>query len=605
MAKKRVMIPDVFIVDGTQMTLDGVAPTKENSIPFAAVFDSVKLIRKIGSYGVRATLVQLDPEIQGRLDCTWLPTLADANSSLVEEVLGALAPSGSVSRWLDRFQSALLSKLSVGSTTPFKIDQGVCLHHRDGVDWRSHCERSKIPNCLGDSNATLAQLLSIRLPRAPHTWVFYVGDYDIPSQFLSELGVPVVSRAQVSPSTRHAMTGVFGDRSFETLPRDLCAVLDYYMCSRLPSFIGNSVSTWSARQIGERASMASWYNSGYVPLADVVPFYVPIVYTYTEESAVTGKLLLQVSILSVRKHMPRSPVHVVYHGANDTDFRSWLVEHDVAIHDHHPEWRKQIERLRLLGSPLHSHLYAHAGNYLGTWQRIDVPKFISSEYCIFLDADTLVVRPFHFKDVGPAITSAIAFSSEMREDILQPINAGVALMNVPFLRATFQQFHEFIFNLSSPDQPGGPSDQGAYLAFYAGHVDFLDQTFNMKPYYYNKEAWDKRYILHFHGLKPNDFLQFWFSGTCEPIKCHLLYQWAQSPHRCAALQDFAKAAMSEGPALIGEYCRTTLGEHSDLCSDLFQMLVSLEDEVPVRCEKLSQAVILKNGLRIEDFPYSE
>ena len=75
--------------------------------------------------------------------------------------------------------------------------------------------------------------------------------------------------------------------------RDICAVVDFLACSSMDLFIGNSVSTWSALQIAQRLGMATWYNSRSIPLANLLQaFVIPIVYTYTEDSATTGKYML-------------------------------------------------------------------------------------------------------------------------------------------------------------------------------------------------------------------------------------------------------------------------------------------------------------------------
>ena len=64
----------------------------------------------------------------------------------------------------------------------------------------------------------------------------------------------------------------------------------------------------------------------------------------------------------------------------------------------------------------------------------------------------------------------------------------------------------------------------------------------MKPYYRSDENWRARYVTRFHGLKPSDFLEFWLSGTCQPIKCCLLFRFQGAPFQCASLQDWAPFA---------------------------------------------------------------
>ena len=107
-------------------------------------------------------------------------------------------------------------------------------------------------------------------------------------------------------------------------------------------------------------------------------------YTYTELSAAAGKYLLKASLSSVKKHMPLSKIHVLYHGRDDTEFQTWLENNGAILHRHDPDWRSSIEEMRLKGDPKKSHLFLHVGNYFGTWQRIDIPQFVDAEYCLSL-----------------------------------------------------------------------------------------------------------------------------------------------------------------------------------------------------------------------------
>lgn len=59
----------------------------------------------------------------------------------------------------------------------------------------------------------------------------------------------------------------------------------------------------------------------------------------------------------------------------------------------------------------------------------------------------------------------------------------------------------------------GPGDQGAINQFYEHSVKDtkLTQDFNAKPYH---EFLSTAYIVHFHGPKPGDYLEFSKSGSC-------------------------------------------------------------------------------------------
>jgi len=620
--KRPVMIPDSLVLDSAFTTPGGgvsrnAVPTTQNSVPLVAVFDTGVLLEKIANFGIEARIVHYDVRDHDRLECSYVTALKYAEPDVVKELLKAMVPSKGMLALLDRTMSAMIALLPkrMGefaqsehvlntNTTASPINGAVCLHHRDGLDWHRHCdlwERQSKANVNCRRQEPISELVRERISHLKNAWVFYAGDHEIPAD-LKVFDVPVISRKQVSISHSGLMDQLI-EKKFESMPRGVGAVLDYLLCSQMPVFIGNSASTWSASQILLRDTVASWYNSFGVPLGALLKAYtIPFVYTYTEESSPGGKMLLKVSVLSVRRSMPAAQIHILYHGKGDGEFRDWLVQHGVFLHEHQPKWRGHIERMRLNGNRLASHLYASSGNYLGTWQRIDIPEFLSVEYCILLDSDAFVVRRFTIDDLGTSIPKALAFSSELDEGDGKPSNAGVALMNVPHLRKSRPKFLEFILNHTHPDFRRGPSDQGAYLEFYDEDVRFLSTRFNMKPYYWDRENWENRFIIHYHGLKPHEHIEYWFSGTCEPLKCYLLFRFQGSPYQCDSLVAFAKAAAFDGPDLIKQYCEMSLRSHSDLCIDLLNLMAN--HEVPGQsCTDYCEQVLTQKGLSPLDFPH--
>ncbi|CAK0799227.1 unnamed protein product, partial [Prorocentrum cordatum] len=171
----------------------------------------------------------------------------------------------------------------------------------------------------------------------------------------------------------------------------------------------------------------------------------------------------------------------------------------------------------------------------------------SVEYCILLDSDAFVVQPFTIVDSGAKLPRGLAFSSELDEDGVKPLNAGVSLLNVPFLRESIDEFQEFAFNHTDSDFVNGLGDQGAFLDFYGKDIEFLNPRFNMKPYYKNEANWNHTYIVQYHGLKPHEQIAYWFDGTCEPLQCYLISKFSDSPYEYEAMVEFARAAALEGP----------------------------------------------------------
>jgi len=338
-AERCVMIPDVFIVDGTQTIPDGnvlknTDPT-ESSIPFGSVFDAETLLRRVRSYGIEADLTPYERGLHGLLDCSFSDGLRASSSGVAAEILGAMVPAARAHAAVEKVYSALLAR--VAAPPPAGAGEGVCLHHRDGADWHGHCdqwERLSKWNTNCRNQRPIPELIQHRTSHLGRVWIFYAGDSGVPES-LRSMGVPVTNREEVYPSSRHDLASYFTNGSLESLPRDIGAFLDYFLCLRLPHFIGNSVSTWSAGQIAQRASNSSWYNSGFIPLADYLKaaYRVPIVYTYTEDASASVKPMLQASVLSALQHMPGMALHLLYHGSADIGFRDWLEAHGVILHD--------------------------------------------------------------------------------------------------------------------------------------------------------------------------------------------------------------------------------------------------------------------------------
>ncbi|CAK0893840.1 unnamed protein product [Prorocentrum cordatum] len=610
-----VVIPDAFITDGTQSIPDGsvlknTLPTPWNSVPLGLIFDTEALLEQVQKLGGSATMGSYN-EVNVPV-CSFLDVLKIARHEDVVKVLKALVPSARMAELVDRIQPLIAKRLSVVAPDDRRAKsqgEGICFHHRDGEDWHRHCdqwERLSPHNGNCRSRRPISELLEYRSShlRNKGRWVFYAGDHAVPAEL--QLGrIPVVTREEVFPSAENDIPAHFGGQPGSRLHRDLGAALDFFLCSRLPHFVGNSVSTWSAAQILARDSLASWYNSRFIPLADFIKGYVvPVVYTYTEKSSSMGKLMLQITLLTTLRYMRASAVHVLYHGSEDTDFLSWLALHGITVHDHQPVWLPAAERLReagLQGGAFQRHRFLSEGNYIGTWQRVDAPLHISAEYCFLLDSDAYVFRQPTFHDLGPDVTATLALAADMNENSRDPGDAGVVLMNIPFMRETLSDFRRFIFSRTTPKFTSGQAHHGAYLDFYGSNITYLDPKFNFKTTYQNIDTWKKAFIVHFHGLKPHDHLRFWFTGTCDPAKCFLLFQFAHNvPFLCGTIQAWARGAMRSEPGLVKAYCEEATPGQVALCVDWFKNITGTKG-MARSCKKKLKQVIASHGLRTSDF----
>ena len=559
--------------------------------------------------------------------CNWLQSLSSSNEKTVQKLLASLKPAPPLSEIIDLTLTNLDGRVNPVTKQPLSfwetvqnslakfaaddgpsrhsrnLSNGICLHHRDGLDWHEHCVQWEgIPdgvwrkNCLNDRQLPLHELVKNRIPTSDtKSWIYYIGDEEPSDQMTGEfkdIGINLIHRKKDALLSNERIGSAMHVNNIATeTHRDLFSVIDFFVCSEIESFIGNSVSTFSANQIARRNGMKStWYNSRSIPLAEMFPvFNIPIVYTYTEESQKLGQNYLKASILSVRGVFGMlTDIHVLYHGSKDKLFLKWLEENNVIIHNHEPIWLETVEKMRLKGDPQSSHLFLHKGNYIGTWQRIDIPLFINAEYCLLLDSDTIVHSTFGMHSFGLDVTPGIAVSAEMWEDSNEPSNLGVALMNVPTLRETHEEFLKYIYANKEPVFKSGLSDQGAYLHFYAESTRFLAKTFNIKPYWLQKHHFDNRTIVHFHGMKPHDILKLAMGYPRDSFPSALSFLIDQMVHKtdeadiCITMQDFGKSIVKDVENL-NEYCNEVFGNDerylADVCIEFFTELAGTKESV--------------------------
>jgi len=240
--KKKVEIPNHFIVSSVQYTDEVVLPTPENSVPLNVVFDTVHLLDKIQSLGGKAAIVTFDLEATPQIPCVSMNRARQADPNLVRLVLDAFRPSELVQGLVLRVKNAL-------EKTSRNLDNGICVHHRDGQDWHDYCEKwSSISdgdgiyrgNCLGVQGRSFVELLEDR-GLTTDRWV-YCGDHEIPLQ-LQNSAYDVVSRVNILddlakysatiPSSSMISSSITDNQNLWTLA-------DFYMCSSLTKFLGDS-----------------------------------------------------------------------------------------------------------------------------------------------------------------------------------------------------------------------------------------------------------------------------------------------------------------------------------------------------------------------------
>jgi len=313
---RAALLPDL-VADGTQDAAVGyptVVPARGAALPFEGFYDLAALRAAAAKHGVRVFGARaahplpapLPVPLGGRigaafegallrdyaavqhvaLDCPlWgvgAATLA-AHEAFVLDVLAALVPAPARAAAVD----ALVARLgAVGCGGGARACAFDALHLRYEDDWLRHCDAwTSIRDGVTRDNcgvlsplALVAKLATqgVGAGGAPLFVAVQEGQLRDPALLAAlRRAFNVVTKAQLQPPGAAA-----------ALSREEAALLDYFVCLRARTFVGNSVSSFSALLIAERraaGAVATWYNGGNVPLEELFPvFRVPWIFTYND-----------------------------------------------------------------------------------------------------------------------------------------------------------------------------------------------------------------------------------------------------------------------------------------------------------------------------------
>jgi hypothetical protein len=200
----------------------------------------------------------------------------------------------------------------------------------------------------------------------------------------------------------------------------------------------------------------------------------------------TGELA-RLAVLSARAVGGLEPV-LLYHGAR-TAFTAWMEQHGVRVHDTSPAFIAAIEQAQAAGT--------YKAHSIGHWLRIAIPEVEHErDFVLYTDCDVIFLRGFDWSRIRPKVFAA---APEFKPDAWNYFNAGVMVLNVPAMRATFPAFEAQVKSRIQSGEHFRYDDQIALNEAYRGLWDRLDPRFNWKPYWdFNAQA----VILHFHGPKP-------------------------------------------------------------------------------------------------------
>ena len=538
----RTVVLPTLVSEGTQHNTDfQVLAGPQNAAQFGDFYDTAFFIKTMAKQGLRVltggddspppseyTSIPLYPlgfavleTLRSRykdtphisLDCPIFKLQAAevpmSDSDFVWAVLDGLQPSAPLQRIVDA-TAHNIRKLTKQADFNF-------VHLRLEDDWLKHCRKwegirdSIVRNNCYNNTERMHNML--KLMCMPPTTPLYVG----------------VHWPDVRPSLGERVMGLLKDANYslitsalvlptsQPLMREAQALVEYYLAMRAHKFIGNSVSSFSALLMLERRHHGLWatyYNGGNIPLTDFLPplYRLPWVFTYNSWSPGYDYMLMA-AVRSARVHQTLKP-YCLFTGRNTSRIYRWLVSHNVTIITHTLTWKNQLldkAEKHMKDNVQHSHLFKSPEMLIGTFQRIDmpvVPVLDQYHYVLYTDADVFFRKKVTLGDFALPLPNILSMGYEFRPDTY-PHNAGIILMHLPELRRTYQAFVSFILTNKQGLHFGlyGPLDQGALNQFYEAELrsHLLPQAFNSKPY---NGYTDDAAIVHFHGPKPHEYLQY-------------------------------------------------------------------------------------------------
>lgn len=233
--------------------------------------------------------------------------------------------------------------------------------------------------------------------------------------------------------------------------------------------------------------------------------------------------LLQTSIKSYQ-YTNSGNIHCLYSDDVSKDKLDWLLLNGVILHRvDNPIYNdlkvKRFEDFRLEGIYKDIYLnqkWMYNEDFLkGTCARFDIPKLLSKEmdYILYVDCDIMFNNDIStifnnkVKKLGVAIRSSF-------------FNAGVLLMNLKEMEKDIDRFKTFFIDkqLEGISYNGGPITQGYINEFYKNDIEDIGVENNWHVFW---GKYDRANIIHFCGLKPNDYLNI-YNGQLENYSKYLI-----------------------------------------------------------------------------------
>jgi hypothetical protein len=441
---------------------------------------------------------------------------------------------------------AVVNYLTQGKTKKF-----VALHVRAEQDWVEHCVRwddgDTRNNCMTNTNV-LSNVLQIqKIPFGTTLYIAggYTFEFMAKSSIFTDLlmNYNVVTKetvlAEIENSRRDeerrksssilswkssssSADLLFADVSSNNLAanRELFASLDYYVCEHSDTFVGNSVSTFSAfielKRNRKDSTRSFHYNGGAIHASFLMPASANnaegvvvadreqgkrlkwIFSLHISSSSSIGSsagsvsdefLQLKAAVIYAEKYTTLDPhciLSIDYDDLNEaaatvaSEMIGWLRDNNVVVIKHTPSWVARMRNNEMLSSQPITAASAH--HLIASFLRIDIPILgFLDNYVLYTDADVVFDRT----EVTSLEESIAAGEQQRLPKYLSSMvslghggSSSMILYNLKGTRRTYDAFlaHSFLPQYVMPKEGKelysygkyGSGVKGAYESFYHG-----------------------------------------------------------------------------------------------------------------------------------------
>jgi len=150
--------------------------------------------------------------------------------------------------------------------------------------------------------------------------------------------------------------------------------------------------------------------------------------------------LTKIAVRSALSKADVVPYCIVHIDSASNRIVGWLHENGVQVIPWRPAWEKNLTR-KLDGmkdEKRFSHLFLSPESVVATYLRVDLPliqELMQFEHVLYTDVDVYFRKPVSDSVVAQELPDTIRMGYEAQD--IFPLNAGVILVSMPFLRDTY------------------------------------------------------------------------------------------------------------------------------------------------------------------------